>query len=125
MNFLKKIFRKTENKQPEDYPEDYFEVTITETFLMVSHSRIETKQIFWKEINEIKLINNNSGPFVPDIWMSLLGENSSCLIPHGSLGFDKVYNIVSKYKSFDFDNVTKSMRCVDNQEFLLWQRSNL
>jgi hypothetical protein len=120
MNFFKKIFRKTENKQLEDY----FEVTITETFLMVSHSRIETKQIFWKEINEIKLINNNSGPFVTDIWMSLLGENSSCLIPHGSLGFDKVYDIVSKYKNFDFDNVTKSMRCVDNQEFLLWKRIN-
>ena len=120
MNLSKKIFSKTEIKQPEDY----FEVTITDTFLEVTHPKIDTKQILWKEINEIKLINTNAGPFLPDIWMSLRGENSSCLIPHGSLGFNKVYDIVSKYKGFDFENVTKSMRCTDNQEFLIWKRSN-
>ena len=120
MNLFKKVFGKTEIKQPEDY----FEVTITDTFLEVTHPKTDTKQILWKEINEIKLINTNAGPFSPDIWMSLVGENSSCLIPHGSLGFDKVYDIVSKYKNFDFDNVSNSMRCVTNQEFLLWKRSN-
>ena len=48
------------------------------------------------------------------------GDGERCLIPHGAKGFDKVYEIVSKYEGFDFTNFGKSMTCADNAEFDLW-----
>jgi len=52
----------------------------------------------------------------------LLGENSGCLIPHGAKGFETVYEIISKYNNFNFDNFISSMSCTDNEEFLLWKK---
>ena len=118
MSFIRKLFSKSKNKQPEDY----YETTITEEYVKVEHPKRQTEQILWKDLNEIKLINTDVGPFSPDVWLALIGENSGCLIPHGSSGFEKVYDIVSNYENFNFENVTKSMSCAENQEFLLWRK---
>ena len=120
INIFKSLFSKPKVKQPEDY----FETTITDEFVKVEHPERETEQILWKDINVIKLINTDAGPIAPDIWLALLGKKSGCLIPHGSDGFDNVYEIISKYDNFDFESVTNSMRCAKNEEFLLWERKD-
>jgi hypothetical protein len=119
MNFFKKIFNRSKAKQPEDY----YETTITDEYVKVEHPKIATEQILWKNIEEIKLINTDAGPIAPDIWLALLGKESGCLIPHGSVGFDNVYEIISKYDNFDFESVTNSMRCTENKQFVLWKRT--
>lgn len=118
MSFFGNLFN-NDRKQPEDY----YESTVTPDFVKVEHPKFGTSQILWKDVRAIKLINTDEGPVLPDIWLALIGENSSCLIPHGSPGFDKVYDIVSRYENFDFENVTKSMSSTDNAEFLLWKRA--
>ena len=35
-------------------------------------------------------------------------------------GFDEVYEIISKYEGFNFENWGKSMTCTDNAEFPIW-----
>ncbi|TGD59799.1 hypothetical protein [Flavobacterium humi] len=119
MNFFKNIFNKPKKKQPEDY----FETTITEKFVRVEHPEREAEQIFWEDVNEIKFINTDQGPFAPDIWLALIGENSGCLIPHGSTGCEKVYDIVSKFENFNFENVIRSMSSCANEEFVVWKRT--
>ncbi len=116
MNFFKKLFL------PKLQPEDYYKTIITDNSIRVEHPKRETEEILWREIKEIKLINTDAGPAAPDIWLALLGENSGCLIPHGSKGFDEVYEIISKYENFDFESYTKSMKCAENEESLLWER---
>lgn len=103
-------------------PEDDFVVTITNEYVRVEHPKRKTEEIFWKDINEIRFINTDTGPFTPDIWLALIGSNSGCLIPHGAKGCDKVYDIVSKYEGFNYDNVIKSMSSTNNEQFLLWTR---
>ena len=82
----------------------------------------KTEKILWKDILEIKFINTDSGPAAPDVWLTILGKNSACLIPQGAKGFETVYDIVSKYEGFNFENVTKSMRSTNNDEFILWKK---
>lgn len=118
MGILDKLFGKSKPKNPED---DFF-VTITDDFVRIEHPQRKTEQIMWKDITEIKLINTDAGPISPDVWIALLGENSGCLIPHGCKRYEDVYNIISKYENFSFENVIKSMSCTDNAEFLLWTR---
>lgn len=103
-------------------PEDQFKVTITESFVQLEHPARRTEMIHWVDIKQIKLINTDKGPWLPDLWLALLGDNNGCLIPQGAKGYDEVYDIVSKYRGFNFENVIKSIRCTDNAEFQLWTR---
>ena len=103
-------------------PEDAFVITITEELIKIEHPDRKTEQILWDNIQAIKLINTDQGPWLPDVWLALIGKEDGCLIPQGAKGFDEIYNIVSKYSNFDFSNVIKSMACADNTEFHLWSR---
>ena len=103
-------------------PKDYYKTEITEYYVRVSHPKRDTEEISWSEIEEIKLANTDEGPFAIDIWLLLIGNNKGCSIPHGSNGFEKVYDIVSKYEGFNFENVNKSMACSDNELFELWKK---
>lgn len=118
MGFFSKLLGKKISRNPEDD----FTVTITDSFVRVEHPNRKTEEIFWEDINEIKFINTDGGPFTIDIWLALIGNNSGCLIPQGTQGCKKVYDIVSKYDGFDFENVIKSMSSANNEQFLLWKR---
>jgi hypothetical protein len=100
--------------------EDYYTVTLSDTSVKVSHPKQPTEEIHWNNIQLIKLINTDEGPSLPDIWLTLIGGEEQCLIPQGTKGYAEVYDIVSKYEGFNFENVIKSMSCADNAEFILW-----
>ena len=118
MSFWQNLFKKRATKNPEDD----FIVTTTDTLITVEHANGKVEQISWNSIEQIKLINTVSGPWLPDIWLVLLGENQRCLIPQGAKGYESVYDIVSKYDGFNFENVLESMQCTDNREFDLWTK---
>ncbi|GCC52591.1 hypothetical protein SanaruYs_28280 [Chryseotalea sanaruensis] len=118
-DFLKK------NKDRMKDPEDYFQVTINDEGVIVEHPKREKEQVKWADIDNIKIITTDQGPFQPDVWLALLGKDSGCLIPQGAKGHEEVYNVVSKYDRFDFENVIKAMSSTDNQEFLVWTRECL
>ena len=104
------------------HPEEEFIVTITDDSVVVSHPLRDTESIRWHDIQQIKLINTDDGPFAPDVWLALIGESSHCVIPQGAPGYNEVYDRVSAYPGFNFDNVIASMQCVDNAEFILWEK---
>jgi hypothetical protein len=101
-------------------PGDDFVVTITDVFVKVEYPSWETAQILWEDIREIKLINTDQGPWLPDIWLALIGENGKCFVPHGAKGFDEIHDIIAKYDGFNDENFGISMTRTDNVEFVLW-----
>ena len=104
------------------HPEDDYVITITDIFIKVEHPQRKTEQVLWDNIRTIKLINTDQGPWLPDVWLALMGREDGCLIPQGAKGFNEVYDIISKYENFDFANAIKSMTCAENAEFHLWSR---
>lgn len=103
-------------------PESEFTVTITDTSVKVEHPRRKAEEINWNDIMEIKIITTDAGPLSPDLWLALIGDHSGCLIPQGCLGYDEVYDTVSQYPGFQFDQVIASATSTDNREFLVWSR---
>ncbi len=103
-------------------PEDYYEVEITEKSVTVTHPERPTEQIDWDKIEKIVIVNTDEGPFLPDIWLLLMGKEKGCSIPQGSSGWDRVYGIVSKYEGFNFENMIKSACCTGNASFVLWEK---
>jgi len=110
------------NKKSNMQPEDYYEVTITDDAITVEHPKRKTETAYWDDLNAIKLINTDEGPWLPDIWLALIGTKSGCTIPHGSKGFEDAYNIISKYEGFNLELFIESMSCTNNAEFLLWEK---
>lgn len=104
------------------YPESEYKVTITDKFLRVHYPDHGIQEIAWSEVKEIKLINTGDGPFLPDVWLTLSGDNATCSIPQGSPGYDEVYEIVSRYPDFNFNNVINSMLSKGKKEFSLWTK---
>src|SRR5688572_19143539 len=108
MNFWKRLFTRQEEKhesldtiQKKKQLEDFYDVEYDEKEIKVAHPKRPIEQIDWNEIEEIKLINTDEGPFLPDVWLVLLGNGKGVSIPQGSEGWDKIYNIVSKYEKFN------------------------
>ena len=121
MGFLNKLFgTKKENKPLQ--PEDLYDVEITKEYIKVTHPKRSDEMIAWNELEEIKLVNTNEGPFQPDVWMFLIGNGKGCSIPQGSKGWNDVYDIVSQFPGFNFENVIKSASCTDNQTFDVWKK---
>ena len=104
-------------------PEFEYKVTITDEFVRVYHPDQKTQEISWAAVKKISLVNTGDGPFLPDVWLTLSGDDAICSIPQGSPGYDEVYEIVSKYPGFDFNNVINSMLSTGKEEFSLWTKS--
>ena len=102
--------------------EDLYKTQITDTYVKVTHPGREDEQINWDEIEYVKLVNTDEGPFLPDVWLILLGNGKGCSVPQGSEGWTKVYEVVSKYEGFNFERVIESAGCTDNKIFDLWKR---
>jgi hypothetical protein len=115
-----KIFQRLFNyKRPQ--PEDKYTVTINgETVSVYYPDWSSSESVNWKDVHTILLINTAEGPWLPDVWLTLISNDSRCMIPQGAQGFEQVYDKVSKDEGFNFENVIKSMTCTDNAEFLLW-----
>ncbi|AYN05575.1 hypothetical protein [Flavobacterium sp. 140616W15] len=118
MGILDRLCGKSISKNPE---EEYI-IPITDESIKVEHPDRETETILWKDIESIKLINTDNGPFAPDVWLALIDKNTGCLIPQRTKGFETVYAIVSEYENFNFENFIESISCTDNGEFLLWKK---
>jgi len=101
-------------------PEELYNVTITEKGVSVQHPNAEPSQICWDKLNTIMIVNTDEGPALPDVWLKLIDDSGSCAIPQGNIGFEQVYEIVSQFKGFDFENFIKSMSTTSNAEFILW-----
>ena len=119
INLINKLFRRRSAKNPEDE----FMVTLNDLFVQVSYPEGKINKIYWNDIMEIKLINTIAGPVLPDIWLVLIGKEEVCIIPHGARRFNEVYEVISKYDGFNFDNFGNSMTCTDNAEFRLWTKN--
>lgn len=126
MGFFNRFFKKREltTQGKPKQPEDHYEVKITDNLVRVEHPNKEPEEILWVDIETITLVNTTEGPWLPDIWLALEGNGAGCHIPHGSKGFDEVFEIISKYEGFNFENFEKSMTCTDNMHFPIWAKQS-
>ncbi|GAA3582118.1 hypothetical protein [Snuella lapsa] len=120
MGLLDRLFKKKEVRKQ---PEDYYDISITDDYVMVEHPKRDIEKINWDEIQEISIVTTDEGPFLPDVWLMLMGNDKGCSMPQGAPKYDEVYDIVSKYDGFDFEEVIKAATSTDNAKFELWKKN--
>lgn len=79
MNLLKKLFS---TKTPQ--PEDKYIVTVTEEIISVYHHEWSPGEVEWNNIHTILLINTDEGPWLSDLWLTLISDVNRCTIPQGA-----------------------------------------
>ncbi len=105
-----------------DYSSELLRITVNDDFVRVEHPDRKTLEVNWDDIEEIWLLNTDQGPFLDDIWLQLKTKDHSCYIPQGREGYNDVYDKVTQYPGFNFDNVILSMQTTTRAEFLLWTK---
>ncbi|MDQ3017989.1 MAG: hypothetical protein M3R25_14855 [Bacteroidota bacterium] len=96
-------------------------ILVSPESVAVEHPDRMTINMKWDDIEEINLVNSDQGPFLDDVWLQLKSKADTIFLAQGKQGYDEVYDIVSQYQGFNFDNVIESMTCTGNETFLLWE----
>ena len=53
-------------------------------------------------LNEIKIVTTDEGPFVADVFWVLNDNNSGCIIPQGSEGEEQLLESLQKLSNFNY-----------------------
>lgn len=120
MGLLDRLFKKKEERKQ---PEDYYDISITDEYVKVEHPKRNIEEIKWNEIEEISIVTTDEGPFLPDVWLMLIGNGKGCSMPQGAPKYEEVYDIVSKYEGFNFEEAIKAATSTDNAKFQLWKKN--
>ena len=105
-------------------PEKEYTVVMTRNGVACEHARRKREFVAWDEICEIRLVTTDDGPLLPDVWLMLVGRQGGCSAPQGVVGYDELYDRVSRFSGFDFESVIAAAACIDNAEFICWRRSD-
>ena len=102
--------------------ETTFNINITNDSINVKRQNVKAKERKWVDISEIYLMNTDITPFDVDIWLVLIGKKNRCIVPFDTKSYDEIYEVISRYDGFNFDNVNKSMSCTGSKFFPLWKK---
>jgi hypothetical protein len=80
--------------------------------------------IRWEEIMKISVITTDQGPFIDDVFLAFFDGARHCLVPSEADGYNEVFDRVSKFKGFDFEQYIQAMASAENHEFICWEREN-
>jgi hypothetical protein len=84
------------------------------------------ERIRWDDVQEIRIITTDGGPFSEDVFFALVGgEKKGCLIPHDAAErFKLLEHLQSRFSGLDDDAIIKAMGSTNNRSFLIWKRAD-
>ncbi len=83
----------------------------------------EKRQIPWNAVRRIQLLTTDEGPWSEDVWwlFYLAGVDDPVVVPHGSQGNEKVFDVLEKHFSgANMEAVIKAMGSTSNATFDVW-----
>ena len=84
----------------------------------------DIERIPWHELRGVLLRNTDEGPFVPDVFWVLVGNQGGCVIPQGATGEDLLLKRLQELPGFNNEAVIASAACTDKQDFVCWEKKD-
>ena len=81
-----------------------------------------TETVRWNELSEIAIVTTDQGPFVPDAFWLLHGEQGGCAVPSETDGMGVLLTELQRLPGFDNEAVIRAMGSAENASFLVWRR---
>jgi hypothetical protein len=105
------------------YPECLFVVSVSDSEITNTRPDGVIERLPVKDLREVAIETNNSGPWGADVWWLLVGTapDARCAYPGGATGEQTVLEWLQKLPAFDDKAVINAMGCTSNARFLCWR----
>lgn len=80
--------------------------------------RLDT--VRWDELRSLAIETNDGGPFVEDVYLHLVGRESSFYVPQAAQGFDDLVGRLFELPRFDCKSFARAMGSTANAYFPCW-----
>ena len=82
------------------------------------------ESVGWKDLKMIGIQTTDEGPYVPDVFWYLIGDESGCVVPLGATGEKAMIEKLQQLPGFDNEALSEAMTSTSNRKFVCWQRSD-
>lgn len=106
------------------YPECLYIVAIENDEIVNKHPDGKIERIALKNLHEVVVETNSSGPWGVDVWWLLSGPtvDEKCVYPQGATGEDRILEALQVLPGFDDGTLLKAMVCTSEARFVCWRR---
>jgi len=75
-----------------------------------------------KNITAVKIITNDRGPLLDDVFWKIESIGGDCYLVNDSPLVNKLFDIFQTYENFDYEAIISSMLSCENKIFTVWSR---
>jgi len=109
-------------EKPNPYnPESEFIIETNDEIVSCKNPDGTVESILWPELKAVIIETNDGGPFVPDAFFLLIGEQSGCVIPLGATGEEKLLDKLLSLPGYNYKEHITAMASTENARFLCWK----
>ena len=97
-------------------------VSFDDEWIVIQRPDGTVEKVRWIDLKAIIIETTDDGPFGPDLFWVLVGENDTgCVFPGGATGESEILEEMQKrLKGFDNEKFIEAMSSIQNNKFLLW-----
>jgi hypothetical protein len=105
------------------YPECLFVVTVSDSEIINQHPDGVIERVALKDLKEVAIETNASGPWGADVWWLLTGASPAarCAYPGGATGEQGMLQWLQRLPGFDDKAVITAMGSTSNARFVCWR----
>jgi hypothetical protein len=98
-----------------------FRLVITQDNVSCEHAKKPRESIRWEDVNRIWYNTTSDGPWFPDQWILLEGDNSGCSFTMEAVGFDGMWDeFKNRFVGFNYEPLIRGG--TDDARHLCWER---
>ena len=84
----------------------------------------KTETVRWSDLQEVRILTTDEGPYVDDvIWMLLGKDGGGCAVPSETEGMKELLPRLQQLPGFDNEAVIKAMGSTNNARFVCCKRA--
>lgn len=103
-------------------PESDCIVEMTDSHVCSTRPDGTIEEISWDELNGFDIETNSLGPFAPDVFWVLHGDERRCVIPQGATGDGALLERLQQLPGFDNETFIEAMASTSDATFEIWRR---
>jgi len=109
---------------PKSHVSSSYQLLITNDEIACEHPKRKRESIHWKDVSRIWNVTTSDGPWLPDSWIVLEGENEGCSLPTDARDFNAIWNeLKHRFPDFDYEPLIRGG--TDDARHLCWERRGL
>ncbi|HET6328410.1 MAG TPA: hypothetical protein VFG04_27255 [Planctomycetaceae bacterium] len=98
-----------------------YRLSMTDDEVACEHPKRIREAIRWEDVNRIWYVTTSDGPWLPDAWFVLEGEQGGCSFPTEATDINNFWDqLKQRFPGFDYQPIIRGG--TDDARYLCWER---